>query len=115
MKVCSKNSDYQEPQECDYTSYHEYAFSFGKFRNCCFHFLFLKCTGVRCIKNGFPGQFALLHLFYSILLMMWYPNLVLTGTEVWPFSSSNAAFSNSLTILPLVNVPRSPPFFPDGH
>jgi len=46
---------------------------------------------------------------------MWCPNLVLTGTEVWPFSSSKAAFSNSLTILPLVKVPRSPPFLPEGH
>jgi hypothetical protein len=46
---------------------------------------------------------------------MWYPNLVLTGGEVWPFSSSKAAFSNSLTILPLVKVPKSPPFLLEGQ
>jgi hypothetical protein len=54
-------------------------------------------------------------LIYSVRFMMWYPNLVLTGAETWPFSSSKAVFSNSLTILPLVNVPRSPPFLPEGH
>ena len=47
--------------------------------------------------------------------MMWYPNFVLTMGEVCPFCSANAAVSNSLTIFPLVKVPRSPPFFPDGQ
>jgi hypothetical protein len=52
---------------------------------------------------------------YSSRLMTWYPNFVLTGGEICPFWSSKEAVSNSLTIFPLVNVPRSPPFFPDGH
>lgn len=57
-----------------------------------------------------------MHLsFYSVRFMMWYPNLVLTGAEVCPFSSSKAAFSNSFTILPLVKVPKSPPFLLDGQ
>jgi len=52
---------------------------------------------------------------HSSRLMTWYPNFVLTGGEVCPFWSVKEAVSNSLTIFPLVNVPRSPPFFPDGH
>jgi len=47
--------------------------------------------------------------------MMWYPNFVLTMPETCPFSRVKAPFSNSLTIFPLPNVPRSPPFFPEGH
>jgi hypothetical protein len=53
--------------------------------------------------------------FHSSRLMTWYPNFVLTAGEVCPFWSEKAAVSNSLTIFPRVNVPRSPPFFPDGH
>ena len=47
--------------------------------------------------------------------MMWYPNFVLTMVDVCPFWSVNAAVSNSLTIFPLVKVPRSPPCFSDGQ
>src|SRR5208282_1596149 len=43
------------------------------------------------------------------------PNCVLMIGEVCPFSNTNAACSNSLTILPRVKVPRSPPCFPDGQ
>jgi len=53
--------------------------------------------------------------FHSRRLMIWYPNFVLTAGEVCPFWSEKAAVSNSLTIFPRVNVPRSPPFFPEGH
>jgi hypothetical protein len=52
---------------------------------------------------------------YSSLFIMWHPNFVLTMDEVCPFWSANAAVSNSLTIFPLVKVPRSPPCFPDGQ
>jgi hypothetical protein len=52
---------------------------------------------------------------YSSRVMTWYPNFVLTGGEIWPFWRANEAVSNSFTIFPLVNVPRSPPFFPEGH
>jgi hypothetical protein len=61
------------------------------------------------------GTFGLCQMAYSSRLIMWYPNFVLTGSEVCPFSSAKAAFSNSLTILPLVKVPRSPLFFEDGQ
>ncbi len=47
--------------------------------------------------------------------MMWYPNWVFIGGEVSPFWSLKAAFSNSLTILPRVKVPKSPPFLPEGQ
>ncbi len=46
---------------------------------------------------------------------MWYPNWVFTTPDVSPLLSANAAVSNSFTIFPLVNVPRSPPFLPEGH
>ncbi len=52
---------------------------------------------------------------YSSLFIMWYPNFVFTAGEVCPFCRLKAAVSNSLTIFPLVKVPRSPPFFPDGQ
>lgn len=47
--------------------------------------------------------------------MMCHPNSVFTGCEVWPFCKLNAASSNSRTILPLPNVPKSPPFLFEGQ
>ncbi len=52
---------------------------------------------------------------YSVRFIMWYPNCVFTGSEVAPFSSLNAAVSNSFTIWPRPNFPKSPPFFPEGQ
>ncbi len=46
---------------------------------------------------------------------MWYPNLVFTIGEICPFWRSKAAFSNSFTICPRPNVPRSPPRFLEGQ
>ena len=47
--------------------------------------------------------------------MTCHPNSVRTGPTTAPFSPSKAASSNSRTIWPLPNHPRSPPFFLDGQ
>ena len=47
--------------------------------------------------------------------MTWYPNWVFTGPMTAPCSAANAASSNSGTICPLPNQPRSPPLFFDGQ
>src|SRR5665647_1227292 len=53
--------------------------------------------------------------FISLTRIRWYPNWVFTGPTTSPFFAPNAAFSNSGTIWPLRNQPRSPQFRPDGQ
>jgi len=47
--------------------------------------------------------------------MICQPNCVFTGPDISPFFIENAVFSNSLTIWPWPNQPKSPPLLPEGH
>ena len=55
------------------------------------------------------------YYFVSMTFITCHPNCVFTGFDNSPVFSVNAAISNSLTICPLPNQPRSPPDLADGH
>src|SRR5512137_857433 len=63
-----------------------------------------------CVHGCMPKNY-----FLPVTLITWKPNWVLTGPAIVPGSFSNATFSNSGTICPLPNHPRSPPFFREGQ